>query len=76
MDTILLRILSKYPHLGPTIFVELFRRNKPKRVIHFLSGTSSMLEDLQIMLKIPHILYFTKEAINEIFQRILSLRKS
>ena len=76
MDTILLRILSKYPHLGPTIFVELFRRNKPKRVIHFLSGTSSMLEDLQIMLKIPHILYFTKEAINEIFQRILSLRRS
>jgi len=76
MDTILLRILSKYPHLGPTIFVELFRRNKSKRVIHFLSGTSSMLEDLQIMLKIPHILYFTKEAIIEIFQRILSLRKS
>ena len=40
MDTILLRILSKYPHLGPTIFVELFRRNKSKRVIHFLSGTT------------------------------------
>ena len=71
MDEIFLRVLSKYPHLGPKIFIELFKRNSSNTIIHFLSGTSSIKEDLRIMIKIPHILYFVKEAILQLFKKLI-----
>ena len=52
LDTIFLRVLTKYPEKMPYIFFKMFK-GSPKTVIKFLSNKSNFLEDLSIILKMP-----------------------
>ena len=48
-DATLLRILQEGKLPGDEVFVDLFLHNPPARVLAFLNGESSVLEELQLM---------------------------
>lgn len=64
-DLLLLDILSKKNHLGASIFAKMFQKNHPKKILKFLDEETSLLEDLQIELKMPPINF-----IKALFQRV------
>jgi lycopene beta-cyclase len=53
MDAVLLRALDRDLVNGPDLFVRLFGRNPPARVLRFLDGTTSVTEDLAVMASAP-----------------------
>ena len=61
LDRIFLRVLSKYPKKMPEIFYNMFTANNEK-VIKFLSNKSNIFDDINIILKMPKII-FIKELI-------------
>tara|TARA_B100000941_G_C28485574_1_gene544776 strand:- start:351 stop:1415 length:1065 start_codon:yes stop_codon:yes gene_type:complete len=61
MDKIFLKVLSKHPERMPEIFYNLFKANN-KKVIKFLSNKSNIIDDINIILKMPKII-FIKELI-------------
>lgn len=65
-DLLLLDILFKKNHIGAFIFGKMFQKTTPKQILKFLDEDTSLLEDLQIQLKLP-IINFIKAA----FVRIL-----
>lgn len=65
-DLLLLDILFKKNHIGAFIFGKMFQKTPPKQILKFLDEDTSLLEDLQIQLKLP-IINFIKAA----FVRIL-----
>ena len=65
-DLLLLDILSKKNHLGAFLFGKMFQKNTPKRILKFLDEDTTLLEDLQIQLKLPPINF-----IKAVFTRIL-----
>ncbi|NJB87548.1 lycopene beta-cyclase [Lewinella marina] len=52
-DATLLRILERSAVAGEEVFVDLFRRNPPARVLAFLNGESSLWEELRLMSTVP-----------------------
>ncbi len=52
-DATLLRILEQQRLRGDEVFVNLFRDNPPARVLAFLNGESSFLQELQLMSTTP-----------------------
>ena len=52
LDEIFLRVLERHPEKMSDIFFKMFKTS-PKTVIKFLSNKSNMLEDLNIILKMP-----------------------
>jgi lycopene beta-cyclase len=53
MDAVLLRALDRDLVNGPDLFVRMFGRNPPARVLWFLDGTTSVAEDLAVMASTP-----------------------
>jgi lycopene beta-cyclase len=53
MDAVLLRALDRGLVDGPDLFVRLFERNSPARVLRFLDGATSLGEDLAVMASAP-----------------------
>jgi lycopene beta-cyclase len=53
LDSVLLRALDRDLVNGPDLFVRLFGRNPPVRVLRFLDGTTSVTEDLAVMASTP-----------------------
>jgi lycopene beta-cyclase len=53
MDAVLLRALDRELVDGPELFVRLFDRNPPERVLRFLDGATSVGEDLAVMASAP-----------------------
>ncbi|WP_298781563.1 lycopene cyclase family protein [uncultured Polaribacter sp.] len=64
-DLLLLDILSKKNYLGGSIFAKMFQKNRPNKILKFLDEETSLVEDLQITLKMP-----PKNFIKALFQRI------
>ncbi len=52
-DATLLRILEQGRLPGEEVFVNLFRDNPPARVLAFLNGESSLMQELQLMATTP-----------------------
>jgi lycopene beta-cyclase len=52
-DAVLLHILFYHKMEGAEIFKRIFAKNKAVTVFKFLSNTSSILEDIQIMRSLP-----------------------
>ncbi|MEI7588731.1 MAG: lycopene cyclase family protein [Chitinophagia bacterium] len=52
-DAVLLHILFHHKMEGAEIFQRIFAKNKAATVFKFLSNTSSMMEDIQIMRSLP-----------------------
>lgn len=63
LDKVFLRVLRDYPQIGPELFLSLFERNPHDLVIRFLSDRSNFIEDLKIMISVPHKLKFVRSAI-------------
>lgn len=55
MDAVLLRALDRGLAYGPDLFVRLFDRNPPDRVLRFLDGVTSLPEDLAVMACAPRL---------------------
>lgn len=54
-DLLLLDILYRHSELGSSIFSSLFKKGNPKLIFKFLDEETSLLEDLQVILKCPKI---------------------
>jgi lycopene beta-cyclase len=55
MDAVLLRALDRGLAPGPELFVRLFERNPPERVLRFLDGATGLREDLALMATSPQL---------------------
>ncbi len=64
-DSILLRILSHQQLPGKKIFTDLFKKNKPQRVLRFLDNESSIKDELKIIFSLP-TLPFLKAALKQL----------
>jgi lycopene beta-cyclase len=65
-DLLLLDVLSEKNHLGSTLFSSLFKHTSAKKILKFLDEKTSLVEDLQIELKMP-----PKNFIKAVFRRIV-----
>ena len=61
LDNVFLKVLNKYPKLMPEIFYNMFTANNEK-VIKFLSNKSNIIDDINIIMKMPKMI-FIKELI-------------
>lgn len=52
-DLLLLAILDRKNEIGSTIFSSLFKKGSPKLIFKFLDEETSLLEDIQVILKCP-----------------------
>jgi lycopene beta-cyclase len=52
-DLLLLDILSEKNYLGATLFSSLFQKSSTKKILRFLDEETSIIQDLQVMLKMP-----------------------
>jgi lycopene beta-cyclase len=69
MDAVMLRALDRALVPGPDLFVSLFERNPPERVLRFLDGQTSRAEDLRLMATTP-IAAMTRSAAADALARI------
>ncbi|KRD62791.1 lycopene cyclase [Flavobacterium sp. Root935] len=65
-DLLLLDILHRHNELGSSIFSSLFKKGNPVLIFKFLDEETSLLEDLQVILKCPK-LPFVKALFRVIF---------
>tara|TARA_R110002126_G_scaffold291415_2_gene452295 strand:+ start:73816 stop:74955 length:1140 start_codon:yes stop_codon:yes gene_type:complete len=65
-DLLLLDILYEKNHLGAAIFAKMFEKNHPKKILKFLDEETSLVENLQIILKMP-----PRNFIKVLFKRML-----
>ncbi|MFV5683824.1 lycopene cyclase family protein [Flavobacterium sp. GB2R13] len=56
-DLLLLDILDRKNELGSTIFSSMFKKGNPTLIFKFLDEETSLLEDIQVILKCPKMLF-------------------
>ena len=61
-DSVMLHVLEKDDYPGALLFQKLFQRNSPQRLLRFLNGETSVLEELRLMSTTP-VATFMKAAI-------------
>ena len=62
LDKVFLRVLEKYPEKMPKIFFNMFKTSS-NTIIKFLSNKSNIIEDINIISKMPKLI-FLKELFN------------
>jgi lycopene beta-cyclase len=67
-DAVLLYILEHKKMAGDEIFARIFKQNDAATVFKFLSNTSTIMEDIRIMLSLPTTI-FLPAAIQVLFRR-------
>ena len=67
-DAVLLYILEHKKMAGDEIFARIFKKNDAVTVFRFLSNTSSILDDIRIMISLPTQI-FLPAAIQVLFRR-------
>ncbi len=67
-DAVLLYILEHRKMAGDEIFARIFKKNDAATVFRFLSNTSSILDDIQIMISLPTQI-FLPAAMQVLFRR-------
>ncbi len=67
-DAVLLYILEHKKMAGDEIFARIFKKNSAATVFKFLSNTSTLMEDIRIMLSLPTTI-FLPAAIKVMFRR-------
>lgn len=66
-DLLLLDILNKKNHLGGSIFSAMFKKGNPSLIFKFLDEETSLIEDIQVILKCPKGL-FLKALADRLFR--------
>ena len=56
-DLLLLDILDRKNELGASIFSSMFKKGNPALIFKFLDEETSFIEDIQVILKCPKILF-------------------
>ena len=56
LDKVFLRVLEKHPEKMPKIFFNMFKTS-PNTIIKFLSNKSNMIEDINIISKMPKLIF-------------------
>ena len=56
LDKVFLRVLEKHPEKMPKIFFNMFRSSS-NTIIKFLSNKSNIIEDINIISKMPKLLF-------------------
>ena len=56
LDEVFLRVLKRYPEKMPTIFFDMFKTSS-NTVIKFLSNKSNIFEDINIISKMPKLIF-------------------
>jgi lycopene beta-cyclase len=56
LDNIFLKVLKNNPEKMPNIFYKMFK-SSPNTVIKFLSNQSNILEDINIIYKMPKLIF-------------------
>jgi len=69
MDSVLLRALDRGLVDGPTLFTRLLLGNPPERVLRFLDGNTTPLEELGIMRATP-TLAMTRATVGNTVDRL------
>lgn len=64
-DSVMLSVLEKQKYSGAVLFQKLFQKNSPQRLLGFLNGETSVLEELRLMSTTP-IPTFMKAAIKSL----------
>ena len=67
-DLLLLDILDRQNELGSSIFSSMFKNGNPALIFKFLDEETSLIEDIQVILKCPKILF-----IKALFKSVLYL---
>jgi len=57
LDKIFLRVLEKHPEKMPNIFLNMFKVSS-NTIIKFLSNKSNLIEDINIISKMPKLIFF------------------
>ncbi|KUJ61120.1 lycopene cyclase [Flavobacteriaceae bacterium CRH] len=66
-DLLLLNILHRHNELGSSIFSSMFKKGNPSLIFKFLDEETSLIEDLQVILKCPK-LPFIKALFRVVFK--------
>lgn len=71
-DLWLLHIMNNYPRVAYKVFYDLFDKNSADEVFKFLGEKTSIIEDIKIMLSVPHkpflkAIWNTKKRLYELF---------
>lgn len=64
-DSIFLQVLKERKYSGRNIFTDLFKKNKPQRVLKFMDNESSFGEELKIISSLP-TMPFLKAAVRQL----------
>ena len=64
-DSVLLNVLATNKLSGKRVFTDLFKRNKPARILQFLNNESSLATDLRIISSLP-TLPFLRAGLEEL----------
>ncbi|MGH1434966.1 MAG: lycopene cyclase family protein [Lewinella sp.] len=64
-DSVMLSVLEQQKYSGALLFQKLFQKNSPQRLLGFLNGETSVLEELRLMSTTP-IPTFMKAAIKSL----------
>jgi lycopene beta-cyclase len=70
-DRLLLKIIEKYPEQGKHIFVSLFAKVDPNRVLKFLEEKTTVKEDMRVLGSLPKM-PFIKEATVDLFTSVMA----
>lgn len=68
LDSVLLEVLHKENHLGPSIFETQYSKNSIEQIFKFLDGETNLLEDLKMISKFEKS-PFLKGAIRQMFKK-------
>ncbi len=60
LDNIFIRVLLEKRNHMQNIFMDLFKKNKTKSIINFLSNNSNFYEDFKIILSMPKLIFIKK----------------
>lgn len=60
LDDIFIKVLLEKKGIMHEVFFDLFKKNKTKDIVKFLSNTSNWFEDLKIILSMPKLIFIKK----------------
>lgn len=60
LDNIFIKVLLEKKGSMYEVFFDLFKKNKTKNIVKFLSNTSNWFEDLRIILSMPKLIFIKK----------------
>jgi hypothetical protein len=68
MDALFLRVLDSHPELAPDLFLSLFKKDDPARIVRFISDQAHLSDCASIITALPSA-PFLKELAQSLFRK-------